>query len=367
LDYPSLKRRPATMQDTRDLPRLVDALEFVDMAIPSVEGMDAPAGMGEVLSCAELLKNTSKFCWACPVAFKANLAFVEMAKAVAGDRDLSGRPIVGLLATMIPVYEIDAEASKMLLLAAREGLPVILMGGAISGMQGPATMAGCLVMQAAEELAGLCVVQTVRPGSPCLLNWGQIKLDMRTAEAQGADVEYSMAMAVGAQLARRYGIPSYGCPSSDSKIADLQAGFEMTQALLSAILFGIHVTVNAGAASHCSAFSYELLTLHNEMLRSINRLHRGMAVNSDTLALAVQEELGIRGDYLAHSHTLQYIRDPEEFLHKDLLDATGIRSPYEDPCVRAKARWQKILREHEVAVPASAKQAVDEVVKRFSA
>ena len=212
---------------------------------------------------------------------------------------------------MIPVYEIDSEASKVLLLAAREGLPVILMSGAISGMQGPATMAGCLVMQAAEELAGLCVVQTVRPGSPCLMNWGQMKLDMRTAEIQDADPEYSMAMTVGAQLSRKYGVPSYACPASDSKVADFQAGFEMAQTLLNAVLSGINVTVNAGTASKCSAASYELMLLHNEMLRSVNRICRGMTVNGETLALDVQKEIGIRGEYLTHPHTLRYVRDAD--------------------------------------------------------
>jgi trimethylamine--corrinoid protein Co-methyltransferase len=362
LDYPSLVRRPATLEDVRNLARIVDALEFVDIASPCVEGMDAPAGMGEILSCAEMLKNTSKFCLGCPVEYRANRAFVEMAKRLAGTQDLSRRPIIALLATMIPVYEIDSEASQVLLLAAREGLPVILMGGAISGIQGPATMAGCLVMQAAEELAGLCVVQTVRPGSPCLMNWGQMKLDMRTAEVQSADPEYSIAMTVGAQLSRRYGIPSYACPSSDSKVPDFQAGFEMSQALLNAVLSGINVTVNAGTSSKCSAVSYELLVLHNEMLRSVNRIRRGMTVNDDTLALDVQKEIGIRGEYIMHPHTLRYVRDAGEYIHKDLLDATGIRSPYEDPCIRARARWQKILREHEVAVPDAARRAVDEVV-----
>jgi trimethylamine--corrinoid protein Co-methyltransferase len=366
LDYPSLKLRPATLQDNRDLPRIIDALEFVDIAVQPVEATDAPAGMSEVLACAELLKNTSKYCWACPVKFEANQAFVDMAKAIAGSQDLSQRPIIGLLATMVPVYEIDAEACKVMLLAAREGLPVCLMGNAIGGMQGPATNAGCVVMEVAEELAGLSVVQTVRPGLPCLLTWGDFKIDMRTAEIEVADVEYSIALSVGAQLSRLYGIPSYSCPATDSKLADFQAGFEMAETLLMAMLSGINVTVNAGAVSKSSAESYEALLLHNEMLRRFTRIRRGMTVNSETLALDVQKEIGIRGDYLVHPHTLKHMRDAEEFLQKDLFDATGIHSSYPDPCARAKERWQRILREHQVAVPDSAKQAVDEVVERFA-
>jgi trimethylamine--corrinoid protein Co-methyltransferase len=227
-------------------------------------------------------------------------------------------------------------------------------------------MAGALVMKVAEELAGLCIVQTVRPGCPCLMSWGQIKLDMRTAEIEEAGPEYSLSIAVGAQLSRRYGIPSYACPSADSKIADFQAGFEMTECLHTALLSGIHVTVNAGTASKCSAASYELLILHNEMLRNMLRVRRGMAINEDTLAVDMQKEIGIRGEYMMHPHTLQYVRSGEEFLHKDLLDSTGVRAPYEDPCIRAQVCWKEILQEHEVAVSEADRRAIDEVVARFA-
>ncbi|MBI3985803.1 MAG: trimethylamine methyltransferase family protein [Lentisphaerae bacterium] len=366
LEYPAWTRRPATLRDVRDLTRIVDALDSVDMAIPMVEGRDAPQGMGEILSCAEVLKNTTKFCWACPVEARANRAFVDMAKVLAGTPDLSSRPIVGLLSTMLPGYEIDVESSHVLLLAAREGLPVILMGGSIGGMQAPATMAGALVMKVAEELAGLCVVQTVRPGSPCLMDFGHIKLDMQTAEIEEAGPDFHLAIAVGAQLARRYGIPSYSCPSSDSKIADFQAGWEMAAGLETAMLAGTHVTVNAATASKCSAASYELLVLHNEMLRHMLRLRRGMVVNEETLAVELQKELGIRGEYLTHPHTLKHIRSSEEYLQKDLFDRSGIRALYEDPCIRAHARWNRILKEHVPGVPAAAQNAVDAVVARYA-
>ena len=365
LDCPDWTRRPATLEDVRNLSHIVDALDCVDINIPAVEAQDVMQGMGEILSCAEMLKNTTKFCLACPAEARANGAFVEMARALAGTDDLSSRPIVGLLATMLPGYEVDAEAAHVILLAAREGLPIVLMGAAIRGAQGPATMAGALVMKAAEELAGLCLVQTVRPGSPCLMDWGQIKLDMRTAEIEEAGPEYSIAIGVGAQLSRRYGIPSYSCPSADAKIADFQAGFEMAECLHTALLAGIHVTVNAGTASKCSAASYELLILHNEMLRNMLRVRRGMRVDDDTLAIDVQKEIGLRGDYMMHPHTLRYIRSEDEFLHKDLFDATGIRAPYEDPCLRAQTRWRQILRDHEVAVCDADRRAIDDVVARF--
>jgi len=365
LEYPGWSRRPARLEDVRNLTRLIDALDCVDFGIPMVEAMDAPPGAGEILSCAEVLKNTTKFCLACPVDHRANLAWIAMAKAVAGTDDLSERPIVAMLASVVPGYEIDPEAAQALLIAAREGVPVVLMGGCIAGAQGPATTAGSLVMKLAEGLAALCVVQTVRPGSPCLMDWGLTKLDMRTGELEEAGPEYPLAIGTGAQLGRRYKIPAYSCPSSDAKIADVQAGMEMAECMHTALLAGIHVTVNAGTAAKCSVASYELLMLHNEMLRNMGRVRRGLTVTEETLAVEVQKEVGIHGEYMSHPHTFQFMRDDEEYLHKDLFDATGQRQPYEDPCARAQVRWQQLLRDHQVGVSEAECRAIDAVAAEW--
>jgi trimethylamine--corrinoid protein Co-methyltransferase len=365
LDYPSLRRREATCQDLRHATVLIDALDSIDMAIPIVEPRDVAPGAGEIVSCAELLKHTSQFCFACPVEHRANEAFVSMGKALAGVDDLAPRPTIGLLASMVPGYEIDAEAAKALMIAAREGLPVILMGGGIMGAQSPATMAGTLVMGVAEQLAGLCLVQALRPGSPCLWSIGMLKLDMRIAEIEECGPEYLLSVGAGAQIARRYGIPSYATPGSDSKIADLQAGFEMAAGLQACLHAGVHVSVNAGAASKCSACSLELLVLHNEMLRSLLRVHRGMTVNPDTLAVEAMKEVGIRGDYLSTPDTIRWIRHSDEYLGKDLFDCAGIRSEYRDPCAGAQALWQRVVAEHEPDVSTEERAAVDAVASEY--
>jgi len=365
LEYPGWTRRPATLTDARNLAVLADALPYIDFTAPAVEGMDAPAGMGEIISIAETLKGSSQFCLACPVEARANEAFVAMAKALAGMDDLSARPTIALLGSILPGFTLAPEAARAMLIAAREGLPIILMGAAINGMQGPATMAGALVMKLAEQLGALCLVQAVHPGSPCLFDYEQFKLDMRTSELDEAGPESALGIAAGAQLGRRYGIPSYACPASDSRAVDFQAGYEMTQGLQAAMLSGIHVTVNAGAAARCSAVSYELLMLHHEMLRNLLRLRRGLTVTEDTLAIEVMREVGFGGDYLEHPHTLRYIRDTEEFMHKDLFDATGNRLPYADPCAAAKTRWQQILCDHEPAVSEEECRAIDAIVADF--
>jgi len=84
------------------------------------------------------------------------------------------------------------------------------------------------------------------------------------------------------------------------------------------------------------------------------------------MAVKVQQEVGFDGDYLEHPHTLAHLRDDNEMLYKDLFDSTGNRVEYEDPCHRARRRWQQLLREHTVAVSDAEKRAVDAVVTKYS-
>ena len=77
---------------------------------------------------------------------------------------------------------------------------------------------------------------------------------------------------------------------------------------MAAMLAGINVTVNAGTVSKCSAASYELLVLHNEILRNMQRVRQGMRVDEETLAVSLQFEVGLRGDYLSRPETIHAIR-----------------------------------------------------------
>jgi trimethylamine:corrinoid methyltransferase-like protein len=97
----------------------------------------------------------------------------------------------------------------------------------------------------------------------------------------------------------------------------------------------------------------------------MKRVRRGLVVTEETLAVELQLETGLRGDYLSHPHTLRAVRDGNEFLHKDLFDASGIRADYQDPLDGAQRRWRQILQDHRPAVSEAERQAVDRVVGSF--
>jgi len=64
--------------------------------------------------------------------------------------------------------------------------------------------------------------------------------------------------------------------------------------------------------------SYEQLLIDAEIVRMINRVIQGIAVNKDTLALDLIKAVGAAGNYLGEKHTMKYMR--QESSQAKLID-----------------------------------------------
>jgi trimethylamine:corrinoid methyltransferase-like protein len=102
------------------------------------------------------------------------------------------------------------------------------------------------------------------------------------------------------------------------------------------------------------------------MMRNFNRVRKGVTVTKETLAVDVMKEVGIRGFYLDREDTLAWIKESDEFLHKEMFDVSSESSPYEDPVVRAHAKWKEILAEHKPDVSEEDKAAIDAIVEKHT-
>ena len=71
----------------------------------------------------------------------------------------------------------------------------------------PVTLAGALVEQNAEALAGMTLTQVVRPGAPVVYGGFTSNVDMQSGAPAFGTPEYMRTAMVGGQLARRYGVP----------------------------------------------------------------------------------------------------------------------------------------------------------------
>jgi trimethylamine--corrinoid protein Co-methyltransferase len=142
---------------------------------------------------------------------------------------------------------------------------------------------------------------------------------MRTGNAALGSFETGLITAACAQLARFYKIPSRGVGgTTDSKVLDIQCGFERLMNLYAAFMAGINYITCAGTLEHTITGSHELMVLDNELAGMLKRVARGIEVNDDTLALDLICNLGWNENYMDQMHTAERFRS-ELFLSK-LID-----------------------------------------------
>ena len=105
----------------------------------------------------------------------------------------------------------------------------------LSGAMAPVTVAGALVQQNAEALAGIAFTQMVRKGAPVGYGGFTSNVDMKSGAPAFGTPEYMKAQLVGGQLARRYSLPYRTSNTCAANTVDAQAAYESVFSLWGAI------------------------------------------------------------------------------------------------------------------------------------
>jgi trimethylamine--corrinoid protein Co-methyltransferase len=242
------------------------------------------------------------------------------------------------------------EQTEGLIEYAKMGLPVDIASEPQCGGTSPVTLAGTLAQQTAEILGMIVIAQLVNPGTPVLMGTVAAAMDLRNGMIALGGVEAAMFNVAHAQMAQFYQIPSRGTGSNtESKVLDMQAGYEKAITLLLPALAGINMIFYPGTMDHATTVSLESLLIDHEICEMIDRLLRGISVTDETLALDMIDKVGPGGHFLRQKHTMKHLEE-EHFLPKlsdrDSYEAwaeKGKKSVQE----RARDEVKKILSEHQ--------------------
>lgn len=261
----------------------------------------------------------------------------------------------------------NPETLDKLFVAADRGLPVCCQAAPQVGATGPVTIAGTLVVAAAETLAGLVLAELRRPGTPFVSGTVPFIMDMRfgTVTAGGPDgLRFMIAMA---QLCRRWGLPSVGMSfGGDSKEADEQAALEVAFYGFGTVLGGVDLVFDAGCVEGGLLFSPELLVIADELAGMTRRAVEPFEVSDETIALDVIRSVGPGNVFLGEGHTLKHFR---ELWSPRVLSWEG-RQPWEEAGAktlrqRARERVFHIWETHEVPpLPDDVLAGMREIIER---
>jgi trimethylamine--corrinoid protein Co-methyltransferase len=367
MDLETGERRASTKADLARITRVADALPQIGFLWQPVAARDTPLPVQPLHELHAQLANTSKHIQLM-TAVNAEQArgAVEIAAIVAGGpNQLRARPIVSAFQTSLSPLTYDGPALEAAEVYARAGIPSGFVAMPISCATAPATRAAALVQSNAEIVAGIVALQLLVPGAPTFYGACGTVMDLRTGAAACGGPEDLLFQIAGAQLARRYRLPSsIGTFATGAKVPDWQAGVENGLSMLASWLGGADMLCGAGLLYGARVYSIVELLLDAEVFSLVRSMTDGVPDADEDLALEVIEEVGPGGHFLGQAHTLRHMRDqwrPGFFGREawEEWDAAGRPGPTE----RARERALAILAEHEPAgLPEDVEAQIVEVI-----
>ncbi len=235
---------------------------------------------------------------------------MELIHTVAGGEDAwRARPFVSNSnCFVVPPMKFAEESCITMEHCVRAGMPVLLLSAGQAGATAPAPLAMTIVQAVAECLSGVVYVNAMRPGHPAIFGTWPFVCDLRTGAMSGGSAELGLLTAGCAQMHQFYGLPGGAAGGiSDSKVLDMQAGWEQAITNLLAGLSGLNLVYEA-AGMHASLLGFcpESLILGDDIIGQVLRCVRGIEVTEDSLSLDVLKEvcLGGPGHYLGAAQTL---------------------------------------------------------------
>jgi len=356
LDDETLERRYAELKDVKRACIVGDALPHITVVGAMTDPHDVPQEVQDVFVVREMIRHTTK-----PITFWFNTRrsarhVSEMLIAAAGSEEQVARyPMTYNFLEPISPLRFPFDGVDLLYEGARFPLPVSIGPMVQAGMSGPATLAGTIAQENAEILAGICVTQLIREGTPVCYGGIAHIFDMRTTQLVFAGPEQALMAVAFTQLGRRYGLPVYiNVGLTDAKTPDAQAGMEAGITLMAGALAGADIFGHLGICGVDQASSLAMLMMQHELTAYVERFMRGFEVTDQTLALDVIERVvNEAGSFLAEEHTVRHFR--EQFWFPRLLDRdffeTWAGAGSKDMAARCRAEVRRILDTHEVEPP----------------
>ena len=305
-------QREATLADYHKFCQLVQTSEVIN-----VNGflMVSPCDLQADTAHLEMLYSNIIYCdkpfMGSPLSREAALDCINMLGIVWGSLEkLKEMPVTASLITPLSPFRYTAEMVASIIELARYNQACIFGALIMAGSSGPLSLAGLLAQQNAEILSGVALTQLVNPGAPVIVGGTSAIMDMRTGCLAMGSPEVSRLASATIQMAKFYNLPARaGCSNTDSHLADAQAGFESALTLMTAIRNGTNFVLHAaGILGSYSAMSFEKFIIDEEMCRMVIETLKPIPITEESIDTDFIKEVGIGGDYLMQSKTLEQCR-----------------------------------------------------------
>jgi len=300
-------RRPGNQQDYRNFLKLAQMHNILSCTggYP-VEPIDIHPSIRHLECIRDLATLTDKVFHVYSLGKERNVDGIEItriARGVSREQFVDEPSVFTIINTNSPL-KLDVPMMEGIIQMSSMGQVVIVTPFTLSGAMAPVTLAGALVQQNAEALAGLAFSQMVRKGAPVAYGGFTSNVDMKSGAPAFGTPEYMKAQLVGGQLARRYGIPYRTSNTCAANTVDAQAAYESVFSLWGAIQGGGNLMMHAaGWLEGGLRCSYEKTILDIDLLQMVAEFLTPLDLSEDALAVDAIRDVGPGGHFFGTPHT----------------------------------------------------------------
>ncbi len=348
------ERREASMADYEDLVKLSQLFPEIDMAGGTiVEPNDRPLDSRHLEMVFALMTLSDKPFMGSVTSGPNAADTLAMAEILFGGRDVVEKtPVVLSIINVNSPLRFDGRMLAAMVEYARANQPVIVTPFLLMGAMSPVSIPAALAQQTAEALAGIALIELIRPGCPVVLGSFLSNIDMQSGSPMFGTPESAVGLFCGGQVARRYGLPwrSGGGGLTASQTVDAQAAYESLMTMMPAFLSGANVLMHAAGWLESGLVScFEKYIVDIEILRMLLETFKPLEIDEESLAFSAHEEVGHGGHFLGAAHTLERFR---ECFYRPLVSSSQnferwTKNGALDATARATTIWQEKLASYE--------------------
>ncbi len=344
--------RPGTLKDVENLAKIYQASDVINVNTNNgVEANDASDANRHLEVTRLVLKHTDKPVYTRLFDYQQMNEIMDMMEIVSGEKLQKGGNIwlaPGSCPSLSPM-SYSREVADCIVALAERGQVVTLGSATSTGVTGPIQIFGSVVMQNAEQLAGMVLTQLVNPGNAVGYGVAACPGNMRGARYCCGSPGRVMLQIGSIEMGKRfYKLPTRTEPyTTESHLNDYQSGMESYEGTMCNILSGADYQLGEiGTLDALMTTSYEKTILDEEITSRLLYIKNGIDVSEEAAALETIKEVGSGGNFLLEDDTIELMHDAWYPKYTDWnRDAEAIGKDYEYVLKRANAEWKRRLEE----------------------
>ena len=346
------ERRDATYDDFQNLVKLAQSFPQLDSPGGTIcEPNDRPLDSRHLDMVFALLTLSDKPFMGSVTSGPNAVDTIAMAEMVFGRESLEETPAIISLINVNSPLRYDDRMLSALVEYAKAGQATVITPFLLMGAMSPVSIPATLAQQVGEALAGIALVQTIRPGCPVVFGSFLSNTDMQSGSPSFGTPESAVGLLCTGQIARHYNLPFRGGGAlTSSQVVDAQAGYESMMSLWPTFLAGTNFVMHsAGWLESALVSCYEKFIVDVEQLRMLHEVFKPLRIDEEALAYSAHQEVGQGGHFLGAVHTLERFR---ECFYRPILSSTENYERWKkkggnDAAARATEIWRKTLEEYE--------------------